>query len=66
MTAEGWVGVAHLMTPADVAAHLNVSRQTVARLRRSGDLVATRVGNCWRFHPADVAAYINASRRSEA
>lgn len=62
MTAGGWVGVAHLMTPADVAEHLAVSRQTVARLRRSGRLRGTPVGNSWRFHPDDVAAFINTSR----
>lgn len=64
MTTGGWVGLDHLMKPADVAEHLSVSAWTVAKLRRLGELPAVRIGNAWRFDPADVATYIN-NQRSE-
>lgn len=66
MTAvTGWVGVDHLLTPADAAARLAVSMWTLARLRRDGDLRAVRVGGAWRYDPADLSAYINQNRSEQ-
>jgi excisionase family DNA binding protein len=50
----------HLMTRADVAAHLRVSLSTVDRLRLAGELgTVVHVGRrAVRFHRADVLAYV--------
>lgn len=61
----GWLGVAHLLRPADAAEYLAVSISTLNRLRRGGQLAAVRVGGSWRYDPTDVAAYIT-NNRSEA
>jgi excisionase family DNA binding protein len=60
--STGWLGIAHLMKPAQVAERLNCSTWTVAKLRREGHLPAVRLGNAWRYDPADVVAYIDAGR----
>lgn len=65
MTAAGWVGVDHLLTPADAATRLAVSAWTLARLRRDGELVAIRVGASWRYDPADLSAFITKNRSDQ-
>jgi len=49
-----------LLTVADVARQLQVSRPTVHRLKASGKLPAVRFGRSVRFRPDDVAALIAA------
>jgi excisionase family DNA binding protein len=51
-------GGPELLTVADLARNLGVSRWTVYRLVRSGDIKAVRVGERIRFRPADVDAYL--------
>ena len=43
-----------LLTTGEVAEILTVSRSTVRRLVRTGELVNVRVGRSVRFRPADV------------
>ena len=52
-----------LLTYADVAVRLNVSKRTVQRLKDAGSLPFVTVGGQVRFHPDDVDRYI-ASRRT--
>lgn len=46
-----------LMTPAEVATFLRISRTTLYKLRRSGALKAKRMGSLYRFHPDVVRAF---------
>jgi excisionase family DNA binding protein len=52
------------LTYAQTAEWLNVSKRTVERLVKRGDLVPVRVGAEPRLEPADVRTYLAASRRS--
>lgn len=46
-----------LAVDADSLAHLlEVSRETVYRLARSGVIPSIRVGRVWRFYPSEVKA----------
>jgi excisionase family DNA binding protein len=47
-----------LLTRADVAAYLGVSRNTLDRLLRFGDLPLVRVGNQTRIDPVDLERWI--------
>lgn len=62
---SAWIGVEHLLTPDEAAAALAISRWSLNRLRRDGQLPAVRVGNAWRYDPADITAYIT-NNRSES
>ena len=58
-----------LLTIAEVAQLLRVSRETIRRLEGRGDLVPIRVlPNRPRYRPADIRAYLDrlAARRSTA
>jgi len=55
-------GGERLLTPADVAARLAVSRSMVYKLLRVGELVAVYVGRLPRIAEADVYAYIQRQR----
>ena len=46
-----------LWTAKEVAAYLNVSRQTVYNCTLDGRLPGLRVGGLWRYEPAAVRAY---------
>jgi excisionase family DNA binding protein len=48
----------HLYTEDQVAAHLDVNPETLARARRAGKLPSTRVGNRVRYTAAHIAAYL--------
>ena len=48
-----------LLTQSDVADLLSVSRWTVARLIRRGDLHGVRVGDRLRFRQTELEAYLN-------
>jgi excisionase family DNA binding protein len=54
-----------LLTIADVAQVLGISRGSVYRLMRSGELPAIRVGERARFEPTDVRAYLERHRKTE-
>jgi excisionase family DNA binding protein len=47
------------LTPAQVAAHLQVSSATIMRLLRSGRLADCKIGRQWRIPSEDLARYLN-------
>jgi excisionase family DNA binding protein len=47
-----------LLTVTQLGRHLGVSKWTVYRLVRSGELRAVRVGERLRFRPSDIDAYL--------
>ena len=47
-----------VMTPEQVAEHLQVSTDTVYRLIKNGDLVASRVGGAHRIRREDVERFL--------
>ena len=47
-----------LLTVNELARHLGISKWTVYRLVRSGEVRAVRVGERIRFRPADVDRYL--------
>jgi excisionase family DNA binding protein len=51
-----------LLTVRDLAHHLGISKWTVYRFVRSGELPAVRVGESIRFRPEDVDAYLETRR----
>ena len=53
-----------MLKPKDVAAHLNVSKATIERLIKSGDIIAVKVGTSWRIAHDDLTNYL--SKRSTA
>ncbi|MEJ5913890.1 helix-turn-helix domain-containing protein [Pseudokineococcus sp. 1T1Z-3] len=55
-----------LMTVAEVAEELRVSRMTVYRLIERGELPAVRVGRSYRVPTAAAAAFLAASRTAPA
>ena len=46
------------LTPADVAAALQVHMETVLRWARTGELAGSKIGKLWRFRQADVDAFV--------
>jgi len=50
-----------LLTINEVAAALRVSKMTVYRLIRAGQLPAIQVGKSFRVHHGDLAAYLSAT-----
>ena len=60
---SGWVGLDELLTAEEVAAVIRAdSVKTVARLRKTDQLPAIRVGRSFRFDRRDVAAWIERQR----
>jgi excisionase family DNA binding protein len=55
-----------LLTVADVCKLLAVSKQTLYRLLRAGELTPSRVGDRLRFRPDDVRAYLERNREEVA
>ena len=53
-----------LLTIADVARVLGVSRGSVYTLIRAGELVPIRVGERARFEPTDVRSYLERHREA--
>lgn len=47
-----------LLTPKQVAGHLNVSTATVYRLTKTGHLQAQKIGQQYRYTTTAVAAYV--------
>lgn len=56
--------LARLLTVAEVASVMRVSRMTVYRLIRRGQLKAIRVGRNYRVREEDLRAYLEASATS--
>jgi excisionase family DNA binding protein len=54
--------IGSLYTVDDVAALLAVSRKTVYRLTRRGELVPSRVGERLRFRPSEIDDYLERNR----
>jgi putative molybdopterin biosynthesis protein len=50
----------------EVAALLGISRPTVYRLARRGDLASYRVGERLRFKPAEIEDYLERNREPAA
>ena len=50
-----------LLTPTDVANHLQVNERTVTLWLRKGHLRGFKVGKEWRISPDDLQAYLEAS-----
>lgn len=48
----------NLMTLAEVARHLRVTRETVQRYVRSGAIKATKVGRAYLVAPEDLHAFL--------
>ena len=48
----------NLLTVAEVASTMRVSKMTVYRLIKGGDLAAVRVGKNYRIREADVQRYL--------
>ena len=49
-------------TSKDVEQRLNVSRMTVIRMVKRGDLPAYRVNKDWRFEEKDIEEYLERNR----
>ena len=54
------LGEVRFLTVAEVAAVMRVSKMTVYRLVKAGELPAIRVGKHLRIRTADLAAYLDA------
>ena len=54
------------MTPEDVAALLQVDRETVYRMARRGELPAFKVSNRWRFLPSRLQRWMEDGQNGAA
>ena len=52
----------NLMTLAEVAAYLRLSKDTVYRMASSGKLPASKVGSQWRFRKGDVDQWLEKNK----
>jgi excisionase family DNA binding protein len=52
----------NLMTLAEVAAYLRLSKDTVYRMASSGRLPASKVGSQWRFRRGDVDQWLDKNK----
>ncbi len=50
-----------LLTPTDVANHLQVNERTVTLWLRRGHLRGFKIGKKWRISPGDLQAFLEAS-----
>lgn len=55
-----------ILTVAEVALRLRVSKMTVYRLIRSGELASVRVGRSFRVEPGALKIYLDRSRTGAA
>ena len=53
------------MTPDDVARRLKVTRLTVYRLLKRGEITAFKVGDQWRIDEDDLKAYIKKKKKRQ-
>ena len=61
-TAYGATRLEPLLSIRDVAGFLGISRESVYRLIRAGEITPIRVGGLPRFAPADVRAFVDRQR----
>jgi|WetSurMetagenome_2_1015567.scaffolds.fasta_scaffold56742_3 excisionase family DNA binding protein len=62
MTVPVTDSVDKLLTVSDLMASLRISRPTLYRLLKSGQLIPVRIGKRTLFDPADIRAFIEASK----
>ena len=61
--SESYLGLRPLLTIKEAAEYLNVSRPTLYRLMREGELApSARVGRRWRFRLEELDTYLNRDR----
>lgn len=60
------MSISRLITVAEVASLMRVSRMTVYRLIKRGDLVAVRVGRNYRVRAEDLEVYLQAQDVSQS
>jgi excisionase family DNA binding protein len=53
-----------VLTIPEVSAYLRVSRQTIYRMLRRGDIPAFRIGGDWRFNIEDLGHWIEKESRT--
>ena len=58
MQPDGAIRMDDLMTLAEVAAYLRLSKDTVYRMASAGKLPASKVGSQWRFRRDDVEQWL--------
>ena len=63
MSDDSVTSFAPLLTPTSVAKICQVSRKTVYRWIKGGDLSALRLGNQWRIRPQDFEDFIKTDAR---
>ncbi len=63
MRDDSVTSFAPLLTPTNVAKICQVSRKTVYRWIKGGDLSALRLGNQWRIRPQDFEDFIKTDAR---
>lgn len=54
-----------LMMPDEVAAYLQLSRQTVIKLAKAGELIGRKAGKQWRFRRSDVEKFLERNEDRE-
>ncbi len=62
MQPDGAIHMGDLMTLAEVAAYLRLSKDTVYRMASGGKLPASKVGSQWRFRRDDVEQWLETHR----
>ena len=62
MQPDGAIHLDDLMTLAEVAAYLRLSKDTVYRMASGGKLPASKVGSQWRFRRDDVDQWLETHR----
>ncbi len=55
-----------VLTAAEAAEYLRVSRKTLYKLAAAGELAGRKVGRAWRFAESELKRYLRGKRRSEA
>jgi excisionase family DNA binding protein len=58
-------GPNRLLRPDEVSRHLGVSKATVYKMVKRGDLSHVRIADSIRVRPVDLAAFISSNRASE-
>jgi excisionase family DNA binding protein len=53
-----------VLTSEEAAALLRVSRKTLYRLAKNGELPGNKVGRSWRFHRADLIDFLRKDRNA--
>ena len=51
------IGPTELLTSREAAEYLKISRATLQRLSRAGEIPAIRIGKLWRYRKSDLDAW---------